>query len=71
MEGSLPPSRKANLCHVINMEPKQIGEGLRYELTEYKQELFEHNCGYSNGSNMICCSVKLLLGVLVCTEFTL
>lgn len=33
--------------------------------------LFEPNCGFISGSNMICCSVKLLLGVLVCTKFTL
>lgn len=39
VEGSLPPNRKANPCHFINTEPKQIGEGLSYELTEYKHEL--------------------------------
>lgn len=39
VEGSLFPNCKANPCHFINPEPKQIREGLSSEHTEYKHEL--------------------------------
>lgn len=39
VEGSLFPNCKANSCHFINPEPKQIWEGLSSEHTECKHEL--------------------------------